>query len=132
MTMEGRRIWDVEMSKTSKGTARSAEKFHDFRTELSIIAADHNISQEIKDAVKHLMSHLYKVYQTLDELTTSNHDFLLENTGGTFSVPKRDLKTMIESIPMFTGETDDDSHPWSDIEAALENIKEAFFLKTYE
>ena len=31
---------------------------------------------------------------------------------------------MIETIPVFTGEEDDGSHPWSDVEAALDNIPE--------
>ena len=42
-------------------------------------------------------------------------------------VQKRELKVIIETIPIFTGEDDDGSHPWSDIEAALDNIPERFF-----
>ena len=57
-------------------------------------------------------------------MTTTNYEFILEKTGGTFSIQKRELKVMIETIPIFTCEDDDGSHPWSDIEAALANIPE--------
>ena len=53
-TMEGRRFWDTELSKTAKGVARSAEKFHDFRTEFSTIVTDPNIEQNMKEPIKHL------------------------------------------------------------------------------
>ena len=35
---------------------------------------------------------------------------------------KRELKVMIESIPIFSGEDSDDSVPWYEVEAALDNI----------
>ena len=122
--MEGRKFWDTELSKTSKAVARSAEKFHEFRTELSTIMVDPSLDLNMKESIRHLLNHLNNIYQTLDDLTTTNHDVILEKTGGTFSVQKRDLKVMVESIPFFTGAEDDDSNPWADVEAALENIPE--------
>ena len=123
-TMEGRKFWDTELSKTSKAAARSAEKVHEFRTELSTVMVDPSLDANMKDSLRHLLNHLQNIYQTLDEMTTINHDVILEKTGGTFSIQKRDLKVMIESIPFFTGGEDDDSKPWADVEAALDNIPE--------
>lgn len=121
-TVEARRHWDLELSKTSKTVSRSAEKFHEFRSDLSTIIANNNVEPDIKQAISSLLTHLHNVYLTLDNLTTTNHDFILEKTGGTFSVQKRELKVMIESIPIFSGEDSDDSVPWYEVEAALDNI----------
>ena len=123
-TMEGRKLWDNDLSKTSRTAARSAEKIHEFRTELSTVMGDPSLDENMKDSLKHLLNHLLSIYQTLDDLTTINHDIILEYTGGTFSIQKRDLKVMIESIPFFTGGEDDESKPWADVEAALDNIPE--------
>ena len=88
-TMEGRKFWDTELSKTSKSVARSAEKIHEFRTELSTIMVDPSLDSDMKDSVKQLLNHLHNIYQTLDEMTTANHDVILEKTGGTFFYSKK-------------------------------------------
>ena len=70
-TMEGHCYRDTELSKTSKGVSRSAEKFYEFRTELSTILADPTLEQNMKEAVKHLLTHLHNIYQTLDDYNQS-------------------------------------------------------------
>ena len=85
-----------------------------------MLMIDQTLNSDIRTAIQHLLDHMYQIYKTLDNLTTNNYDYILERTGGTLNIPKRELKTMIGSIPKFSGESDE--APWYEVEAALNKI----------
>ena len=91
---------------------------------MSKLASDPHLKTELKETVNHLLNHLYNLYTTFDEIRTSNHNTILEGTGGTFIIPKREMRTVIDSIPIFSGDSSDNSTPWSDVQAALNKIPE--------
>ena len=119
-SVEARKAWNSEFSKNAKSTSRATEKLHEFRSGLSMLMIDQTLNSDIRTAIQHLMDHMYQIYKTLDNLTTSNYDYVFERTGGTLNIPKRELKTMINSIPEFSGESD--KAPWYQVEAALNKI----------
>ena len=49
-TIEGRKAWNSEFSKNAKTTSRAAEKFHEFRSGLSMLITDQTLNTEIRTA----------------------------------------------------------------------------------
>lgn len=113
-SLEGREKWEPASGVASKAGQNALQQLTKATQPISKMAANPNLPQNIKTAAKNIVSHLLKLKATYNKISNENEDSIMEATNGTMTIPKRDLKAMIATLPNFSGEDDKEwQHGWN-------------------
>ena len=82
------------------------------RVVLSKITRNQTVDPRVRKSTEDLIIHVKSLHDAFDSLTKDNQQHILDSTNGTGIPQKRELKTMIKSLPIFSGELIEGAIAW--------------------
>ena len=121
ITTEGAVVWDRQESANSKSGQAAIAKLTASVIPLAQIEDGMNVTSEIKTATASLLTHMETLKATFRSLTKSNRDNINMVTSGTLSVPPRQLSVIMDTVPNFSGDSNQAS--WLDFQIAVQPLQ---------